>query len=238
MQLHVFDPDFAAVAERLVSGITHDLSRPLRVLEQRAARIAANPADPAHVLREAGKIEEVTKQLLASLRELGSEYHAGSERDVAVPLDDVVKQASFMFDDPGRSPRIQLLLAPGLPSVTKPGRIRRVIGNLIANALAACDPDGVVQVRAARRGTAVRIEVIDRGSGMPPEVASRAFDLFFTTQASRGGTGVGLATTREIVESLGGRIQLDTRVSEGTRAIVDLPITREIGGGPDPMHVS
>jgi hypothetical protein len=213
--------------EQLVSGITHDLSRPLRVLERRAARISANVGDEAHVRHEVGKIEEVTQQLLRGLRELGADFRSSLGASGRIAFGDVVARAIRAVDDGSR--RIELSLAPALPGVTHPEKIQRVLTNLLANALAASDPDGVVWIYATRDGADLRVEVIDRGCGMPAEISARAFDLYFTTRASQGGTGVGLAIAREIVENLGGKIALDSHPGEGTRAVVQLPIASDVG---------
>jgi signal transduction histidine kinase len=72
-------------------------------------------------------------------------------------------------------------------------------------------------------GPTVRITVEDSGSGIPPEVLSRAFEPFFTTRAFSGGTGLGLAIARRIAGNHGGSIRLESEPGRGTRAIVELP---------------
>jgi signal transduction histidine kinase len=217
----------AGAIEQLVNGITHDLSRPLRVLERRAARIAANLSDEAHVRYEIAKVEEVVQQLLSGLRELGADFRSALDGSMQVALGDVVARAVRAVDDGSR--RIELSLSPSLPRVSHPEKVQRVLTNLLANALAASEPDGIVWIYATCDGPDLRVEVIDRGYGMPSEIASRAFDLYFTTRASQGGTGVGLTIAREIVENLGGKIELDSHPGEGTRAVVRLPIASDVG---------
>jgi signal transduction histidine kinase len=80
-----------------------------------------------------------------------------------------------------------------------------------------------VHVLASTDEGGVRLEVVDDGQGMDEATASRAFDLFFTTRAEQGGSGVGLAVCREIVEHLGGTIELRSRPGKGTRVILRLP---------------
>ena len=91
---------------------------------------------------------------------------------------------------------------------------------MIDNALRASDADDAVHVFATLDSGVLRFEVVDSGSGMSAEVAERAFDLFFTTRASQGGSGIGLAVARELVEGLGGQIELNSRQGHGTRATI------------------
>ena len=79
-----------------------------------------------------------------------------------------------------------------------------------------------IRLRVARRTPGDwRIEVIDRGLGIPAEDLARLFEPFFTTR--RGGSGLGLAIARNIVEGLGGTIAVESRVNSGTTVRIDLP---------------
>jgi signal transduction histidine kinase len=70
---------------------------------------------------------------------------------------------------------------------------------------------------------AVRVELIDEGPGMPPEVAEHVFDPFFTTKPQ--GSGLGLAIVRKIVDAHDGTIDLQTAPGHGTLIRVTLPVT-------------
>jgi PAS domain S-box-containing protein len=107
-----------------------------------------------------------------------------------------------------------------------PAKVNQVVMNLVTNAIDACPTEGgKVIVRTARcDGDAIRIEVIDNGSGIPPEVRQRIFDPFFTTKAIGQGTGLGLSISYGIVQDHGGRIDLESEVGKGTRFAVTLPL--------------
>ena len=78
-------------------------------------------------------------------------------------------------------------------------------------------------MRRACRWAGWRIEVIDRGLCIAAEDLARLFERFFTTR--RGGSGLGLALARNVVEGLGGMIAVDSRVNVGTTVRIDLPET-------------
>jgi two-component system, NtrC family, sensor histidine kinase KinB len=105
-------------------------------------------------------------------------------------------------------------------------RLRQVIGNLLSNAIKYSPRGGLVQVTASVRGDAVRFEVRDEGIGIPTEQQPRIFTKFFRADAAASGitgTGLGLAVSRDIVESHGGQIGFMSAEGEGTTFFVELP---------------
>jgi len=115
---------------------------------------------------------------------------------------------------------------PVVPAVA--ARMNQVWTNIIANAAEALDGGGriVVEVREADGGAEVAVE--DDGPGIPPEHLDRIWDINFTTRKGGAsfGLGLGLAISREIVESHGGRISVESRPGR-TRFTVFLPSTRD-----------
>jgi CheY-like chemotaxis protein len=75
-----------------------------------------------------------------------------------------------------------------------------------------------------RPGRHVRVDVIDEGDGMPPDVVERAFEPFFSTKPKGRGTGLGLSTVYGIVTNAEGHIEIDSRLKEGTTVTMHLPI--------------
>jgi signal transduction histidine kinase len=95
------------------------------------------------------------------------------------------------------------------------GELNQVWTNLIDNAIDAMDGAGTLRVATRAEGNAVVIEICDTGRGMPPHVAARAFDAFYTTKDVGKGTGLGLDIARRIVaERHGGTITIDSRPGE------------------------
>ena len=113
-----------------------------------------------------------------------------------------------------------------VPSIEAyPGELNQVWTNLIDNALDAMGDDGTLRLSTRSEKDAVVVEVADTGGGMPPEVAARAFEAFYTTKDVGKGTGLGLDIARRIVEERhGGAIAVDTG-PDGTTMRVSLPAT-------------
>jgi signal transduction histidine kinase len=89
------------------------------------------------------------------------------------------------------------------------------------NGIRAMDNAGRLGLQATVSGEHVAIRVVDHGPGIPEAVRSRLFELFFTTRY--GGTGVGLATVRKLVETQGGRVTLEQTGPTGTVFRIELP---------------
>ncbi|HUR28485.1 MAG TPA: ATP-binding protein [Planctomycetota bacterium] len=104
--------------------------------------------------------------------------------------------------------------------------LRRVLQNLISNAIQAMPEGGELEFDVGVHGERVRIELRDRGVGLSAEARSRLFEPYFTTRST--GTGLGLAIAKRAVEEMGGTIRLEPRSDgEGTVATVELPHAKE-----------
>jgi signal transduction histidine kinase len=113
----------------------------------------------------------------------------------------------------------------GVPRIEAyPGELNQVWTNLIDNAVDAMGGAGTLRLATRAEGASVVVEVGDTGPGMPPEVAARAFDAFYTTKDVGSGIGLGLDIARRIVvERHGGAIAIDPRPG-GTVLRVTLPV--------------
>jgi signal transduction histidine kinase len=104
-------------------------------------------------------------------------------------------------------------------------RVRQVFANLIGNAIKYAPPQTDVVVSARSVGSSVAVSVEDRGRGIAEADLPFIFDEFFQApERSEPGAGLGLAIARELTEAHGGRIDVASRVGEGTRFTVTLPV--------------
>jgi CheY-like chemotaxis protein len=107
-------------------------------------------------------------------------------------------------------------------------RYIQVLSNLLSNAAKFSSTGGSIQVKAEANGEHVRVSVEDHGSGIPEEFQSRIFGKFSQADASasrqKGGTGLGLHITKQLVERMNGRVGFTTEVGKGTTFWVEFPI--------------
>ena len=109
------------------------------------------------------------------------------------------------------------------------GRLNQVWMNLIINAGQALGDteQGVIKVASCVRDRCVVVTVEDNGCGISPDALQRLFEPFYTTKPLGEGTGLGLSISYGIVEQHGGRIEVESRINQGTRFIVYLPMGEE-----------
>jgi signal transduction histidine kinase len=115
--------------------------------------------------------------------------------------------------------------SPDVPRVEAyPGELNQVWTNLVDNAVDAMAGSGTLRIATRREGDRVVVEIADTGSGMPPDVAARAFEAFYTTKETGKGTGLGLDIARRIiVDRHGGDIRIQSKPGE-TVLQVRIPI--------------
>lgn len=114
--------------------------------------------------------------------------------------------------------------APVAFIVADPTRLRQILHNFVANAVRHSPPQGQIRIRARSDGAMMRIEVQDDGPGVRRSDHDRIFRSFEQVDSARaGGTGLGLAVVRELVEAQGGRVGVQSRLGKGATFWADVP---------------
>jgi PAS domain S-box-containing protein len=127
--------------------------------------------------------------------------------------------------------KVRLAVAGEVPPVTVRAdrkRLMQVMTNLLSNAAKFSPPNGTVEVSARRSGRNVRVEVGDRGPGIPEKFRSRIFARFAQADSAdsriKGGSGLGLAISKRLVEMMQGRVGFEDRPGGGTSFFFELPV--------------
>ncbi|MEP6831250.1 MAG: PAS domain S-box protein [Rhizomicrobium sp.] len=119
-----------------------------------------------------------------------------------------------------------------LPVLVDPNRMAQVFANLLSNAAKFSPEGGRVRVVIRARASRARFEVIDHGPGISDDFKARIFGRFAQADSSitraKGGTGLGLHITRELVEKMGGTIGFDSVADQGTKFWVEFPLAEEM----------
>ena len=140
--------------------------------------------------------------------------------DLAQLITDTVALYNGILADVG----IEQRFAPGVPLVRlDPEQIRRVIINLVDNAIEAMERRGqiVLETQLDPSNSVVRVVVADNGPGIPPAEREKLFLPYYSTK--RRGSGLGLAIVRRIVAEHGGSIEVGDNTPRGTRFTIELP---------------
>jgi PAS domain S-box-containing protein len=179
--------------------------------------------------RALGRIERSTarcNQIISGLLEYS---HSSPLRRRSHGIDEWLREVIASFEiEP--SVRLELDLQAPVMAEIDPGRLRRALSHVLENAVHAAAEASDTDDRAPRvvlrtrlREAEAEVAIIDNGCGIAQETLDRAFQPLFSTK--RLGTGLGLTTARQIVEQHGGKIELTSRIGEGTTALLRLPIT-------------
>jgi signal transduction histidine kinase len=171
----------------------------------------ASALSVAPLLAEMKESSRRISALIAAVKSYSQMDRASMQRtDVAEGLESTLVMLSHKLGD---GITVVRDYAVGIPTIlAHVGELNQVWTNLIDNAVEAMDGKGVLRLSTRAGQDDVVIDVGDTGPGMPPDVASRAFEAFFTTKEAGKGTGLGLDIARRIItERHGGTIVIDSQ---------------------------
>lgn len=233
------------VAEReatrgeLARQVNHDIKNgltPIRnVVTHLTEILSEDPTRLPEVLSERKATLEASITYLETLASNYARLTPRSER-VSCDVNAIVTRVVHDLRGAGRG-RIKLNTRPGAFVTGDPTSIRRIMENLVANALdslESCKGEVVVSTDTIRTDTAeliVRITVADTGQGMTDEQKAKAFNDFYTTKEE--GTGLGLSIVRRLVMDMDGSIRVESEVGVGSRFFLDLPAIDKAGRSAD-----
>ena len=234
------DADRLVTVGQLSAGLAHEIGSPLQILQSRAQKLERVADDPAEVANAAAiiaaqldRITRVVRQLLQFARPRAPERR-GADPEACV------RAVVDLLELEARRKSIEIVVrsdALGTLQIDADA-LQQIVLNLARNALAAADRDGSILIELSRerggpgagdvadRGApreGLRLVVVDNGRGISEDVKLRMFEPFFTTRASDGGMGLGLAVVKSLVDALQGTVTVDTASGGGTRFEVFLP---------------
>ncbi len=241
MQREIVRAEKLAAAGRLSAGIAHEIGNPIGIA-MGYLELLSQPELPDEERRaciekaagELARIDAIIRQLLDFSRPSGTV----DAQEVSVHA--LIEELADIFRLQPLTADIELVLdlkADKDRVKADTGQLRQVFLNLMINAAdaihAAAGDDGRLSVasRLADERTdtgrrMIELRFCDNGSGISPEHIDNIFDPFFTTKAPGRGTGLGLSVSIMLIESMGGRIEVQSRLQEGTTLQVFLPLAQ------------
>lgn len=227
----------------LVANVSHELKTPITAIRAHLENLldGVEQPDPQTLqvmLTQSERLGRLVEQLL-DLSKLESGEVALHREEM--PLEPVVSQVMSEIDVARSDRGVHLAqdLPADLPLVDADReRVHQVLFNLVDNAVRFTPSGGEVRVEARRNNGSVRVSVADTGMGIPPEHLPRLFERFYRVDSARaredGGTGIGLAIARSVVEAHGGHLDAASELGKGSVFTFDLPVATAAKNRRDP----
>jgi two-component system nitrogen regulation sensor histidine kinase NtrY len=213
------------VARRLAHEIKNPLT-PIQLSAERMRRHLSGAPEPTRALVEecTGTIVEEVESLKALVDEFSQFARMPAPRTVSTDLHELLTDVLSLYQGIFPGVEIRRRFAASLPKVSiDTEQIRRVLINLIDNAIEAMEQRGTIEIETQHdpSNNFVRVIVADDGPGIPASERDKLFLPYYSTK--RRGSGLGLAIVRRIVAEHGGSIELTDNTPKGTRFAVELP---------------
>jgi nitrogen fixation negative regulator NifL len=216
----------------LLAGVAHELNNPLSVVVGQAALLSELSADEATRAR-AEKIRTAADRCARIVRTFLSMARSRPVKRGPVDVNSLVEAALELLGYGLRTADVTVILdlALDLPPVWgESDQLHQVLTNLIINAQQATqeiEPPRELRISTRREGSTVRLDVVDNGPGIDPELAKRVFEPFFTTKPGGLGTGIGLSVCHGIIQGHEGSIELSSAPGGGASFVIRLPLASQ-----------
>jgi signal transduction histidine kinase len=219
-----------AEISQLAGGLAHEIRNPLSTLSLNLDLLLEdfqNPETPRdrRVLQRLERLRPEVQRLHGILESFLRFARVQELKLEPTDLNTVVDEMRDFYEPHASTKAIvvRTKFAHDLPPVRLDRELfKQAVLNLVLNAEHAMPEGGELILTTSRGGRWVHLDVVDTGVGMTEEVRARIFDAFFSTRA--GGSGLGLPTTRKIIEAHGGEIDVQSDLGKGSQFSVRLPI--------------
>ena len=227
----------------LVANVSHELKTPIAAIRAHLENLLDGVESPEPetlqvMLTQSERLGRLVEQLLDLSRLESGEVPLHREPMSLAPLVSQVV-SEIQVSRPDRTVSLESEVTEELPPVQADReRVHQVLFNLVDNAVRFTPPGGAVTVSAHTHNGSVEVAVTDTGVGIGPEHLPRLFERFYRVDPARsredGGTGIGLAIARSVVEAHGGHIHAESRLGQGSVFTFDLPVASSPRNRRDP----
>jgi signal transduction histidine kinase len=229
--------DAVQTKNRLLANATHDLRQPVHALAFYADWLRNEPSLVSEVVPKILQATDSVNALFNSLFDFAKIESKGvTPRFVQMPICEMMNELSVQFGPSAQAKGLEMRLHINPAHVwTDQILIRRIVGNLLANAIRYTN-NGAVLLSTRRRGTDMWIEVRDTGQGIAPEHQPHIFREFYkasTHEGTEDGFGLGLAIVSRLCDALGHEVVLHSTLGKGTMVRIIVPITKLVS--PDQL---
>jgi len=228
LQDRIRDQERMAALGRLASGLAHEINTPLTGIASFAQMLGEmTPEEDPRAFLVSKLVDQSFRvsRIVANLKEA---IRGGREELTLIDLTTVARQAALeAARSLGAAHRLEIEKGAPVMALGSPGPVELAVSNMVRNAIEASESESTIDVTCHAEGEWAEVRVEDRGQGVAEEDLERVFEPFFSTKTDRGGTGMGLAITRDMITNLGGEVSLENLAVGGARATVRLKRWKE-----------
>ncbi|KAF0243376.1 MAG: signal transduction histidine [Planctomycetota bacterium] len=237
------ESDRLAFLGQLAAGLAHEIRTPLSTLQANLQLLQEDFDEPRDererralqrltlLLKETARLEEILNDFLR--------FAAGHKLDLRpTDLNRVIGEVLEFVTPEATQKKVRVLKSLGeMPKVSVDGNLfKQALLNLVMNAIQAMPNGGELILKTSRWRDFAQLDVIDTGTGMSAETASKCFDVYYSTKKT--GTGLGLPMARRIVHEHDGTLTVTSEEGKGSCFTIRLPVEGEVqakAGGAIPL---
>lgn len=223
--------DKLAALGELAGGVAHEIRNPLNsisVISQRFELEFEPKSDSEEFYKLAGIIKSETKRMNNIIKQFLEFAKPPKLNPVKGDIVNSIKNTILLIEGDAKNKNIEINRT-GCESVIMyfdKEKLKQALLNLFKNALDAMENGGTLTVDVLKNKESAIIEVNDTGTGIPDDTLGKIFNLYFSTKDN--GSGIGLSIVNQIISEHGGNITVESRVNEGSKFIISLPISEVI----------
>lgn len=222
--------DRLGIVGQMASTIIHDFRGPMQII-QGSAELLSMPGAPEEKKQRHSKIIVQQVERMADMAQELLDFAKGESRTrkSILAIDDLLTVLNVQADEFCRNSLVKFRADLNKPFQiwADKEKLLRVLANLVKNAKEAMPGGGQINVTAFLHGAEGVIQVSDDGPGLAPEITGRLFEPF-ATFGKKGGTGLGLALSKKIIDDHGGTIQCESEPDRGTTFTIRLPAGEKV----------
>ena len=227
-----------ALIGRMAANVAHEINNPLQIIGDQAGWLdeLLNEEEPTR-LKNTDEYRAAFAKIRTQVKRASTITHRllGFSRSTdglksPTNINTLVEETVSFLEKEAANHRIAIRrnLDPALPEITTDStQLQQVFLNILNNAFDAIGNDGAVTISTSLSDGQLAVEFADSGPGLSDEALKKVFDPFFTTKKAGNGTGIGLAISYNIVERLGGTIEVRNGKQGGCVFRVNLPVARQ-----------